>query len=389
MTAVTDSRRAFDQRVISVALLARLAAIAVALAGHVGSELSAPLLGGILTLSAVSFVQLYFPQVRAVMLRHPLTFVLDVLVCLAIVAVLGVESPLVLATFSTALLIGVMFPLRTAIVVAVILVAGYLLALLVGPGGPFGFMTTLGVPTLYCGMVATGAAVQDAYRREVRAARLLAETLQTAATADERARLAREMHDSLGKTLHGVALAAQTLPTWVDRDPELARRHAQLLAEGANQAAVEARSLLNRMRVDQPDRPLAQVLGGECAAWQEQHGVTCAFRAECAVDVATDARYELLAVVGEALENVARHAQARHVDVVLRGDTDGGVTVEVRDDGVGFAPGPDGTGPRGHYGLVGMRERAERVGAALQITSSPGGGTTVSLRIPAEECIGV
>lgn len=385
---MSTSGRAFDQRVIGVALLVRLGAIAVALIGHVGSQLSGPLLAGILVLSLVSFVQLYYPRVQALVLRHPLTFVIDILVCLATITVLGVESPLVLATFSTALLIGVMFPLRTAVVAAVVLVAGYLLAMVLTTGGTHGFMTTLGIPALYVGMVATGIGVRDAHAREVRAHRLLAETRHAAASADERARLAREMHDSLGKTLHGVALAAQTLPTWVDRDPEQARQHAQSLADGANQAAAEARTLLNRMRADQPDRPLAQVLGERCAVWQEHQGIRCDFRAECAVDLATDARYELLAIVGEALENVARHAQASTVEVVLRGDG-GAVTVSVRDDGVGFTPGPAGTGPRGHYGLVGMYERAERIGTVLDVVSEPGAGTTVSVRIPAEEGVGV
>ncbi|MBF0689505.1 MAG: hypothetical protein IR158_17280 [Cellulomonas sp.] len=377
--------RDLPQRVVAAALLVRLGAIAVALVGLTGHELSGNVLICILVLSFTSFVQLYSPSVEAFVARHPLTVILDILLSLGTVAVVGVESPLVLATFSTALVVGLIFDRRVAVAGAVVLVAGYGLVLAADVTASSGFMTTLGVPTLYVALVAIGGVVREAHLRDTAAHRLLSETKRAAAAADERARLAREMHDSLGKTLHGVALAAQTLPSWVDSDPAAARQHAQLLADGAHRAAVEARGLLTRMRADQPDRPLAQVLADLCATWQDETGTPCHFRADGAVDLSTGARYEVLAVVAEALENVRRHARATTVGVVLAAMHDGRMQVEVRDDGVGFTPAPDGAGPRGHYGLVGMRERAQGVGAVLTISSVPGEGTSVIIDVDPEE----
>lgn len=374
-------RRDFDRRVVATALLVRLGAIAVALVGMAGSELAGPVLACILVLSFTTFVQLYSPTVEGFVARHPLAVVLDMVLSLGTVALVGVESPLVLATFSTALIAGVLFQRRVALAAAVVLVAGYVLAMLAHDRTPEGFMTTLGVPTLYVALVAVGSVVRGAHERDVEIQRLLGESRRAAAAADERARLAREMHDSLGKTLHGVALAAQTLPRWVDTDPDTARRQAELLADGANQAAAEARVLLTRMRADQPDRPLVQVLSDLCERWQESTGTPCRFRSACAVDLSTDARYEVIAIVGEALENVRRHAGASAVEVVLAAAGDGAVRVEVRDDGAGFTPGPAGTGPAGHYGLVGMHERADRAGAQLHVASAPGQGTTVSVLV--------
>ncbi len=382
--------RDFDQRVVAVALLVRLGAIAVALVGFAGSALAAPVLLCILVLSVTTFVQLYSPAVEAFVARHPLAVVLDIVLSLGTVALVGVESPLVLATFSTALIAGVVFERRVAALAAVVLVAGYLLAMLSDGQDADGFMTTLGVPTLYVALAAVGSVVRGAHERDVEVQRLLGESRRSAAAADERARLAREMHDSLGKTLHGIALAAQTLPRWVDTDPATARLQADLLAVAADRAATEARELLTRMRADQPDRPLAQVLADLCAAWQERTGTGCEFRATRAVDLSTGARYEVIAIVGEALENVRRHAHAAQVVVSLTGAPDGSVVVEVRDDGVGFVPGDDPAGPHGHYGLVGMRERAHIAGARLHLTSAPGEGTAVTVRIePAKETQGV
>jgi len=172
---------------------------------------------------------------------------------------------------------------------------------------------------------------------------------------------------------------------WVERDPQVALVQAKGLAGGARQAADEARRLLVRMRIDQPDRPLVEVLSGVCAEWQEHKGIPCRFTCAGAVDLSTDARYELLAIVGEALENVARHADASCVDVSLHGGVNGAVLIAVQDDGVGFEPGPDGDGPPGHFGLTGMHERAREVGASLTVSSSVGRGTRILVHYPAAQ----
>lgn len=85
-------------------------------------------------------------------------------------------------------------------------------------------------------------------------------------------------------------------------------------------------------------------------------------------------------MMSEALTNIARHAQARHVWIAVR-EEDAGITLEVRDDGIGFDPaGMDKQG--GHYGLIGLRERARLLGGSLELTSTPGTGTSLCVLLP-------
>lgn len=381
------AERGFAHRIVAIALLVRLVAIMVATFALVGQTMTIPILVSTVALSGSALLVLLYPAVLNVVVRHPLVLVVDMLVTLGVIAVLGVESPFVLATFSTALVIGVLFERRTAVVATVILVAGYFLAARVDVVPERGFMVAFGVPVLYVCLVAIGFVVQAAHEQQVEAAREVALARESAAAADERARLAREMHDSLGKTLHGIALAADALPMWVERDPVAAVAQARGLAGGARQAAEEARALLVRMRVDQLDRPLVEVLAGVCAQWQQEHDVACRFTCAGAVDLSADSRYELLAIVAETLENVARHAHASVVDVALHGGVDGAVVITVQDDGAGFVPRPDGMSPQGHFGITGMQERAREVGASVTVHSAVGRGTRVVVehRCPAPD----
>lgn len=379
--------RDFSGRVVGVALVVRLVAIMVALIGLVGETITGPLLACVLVLSITTFAMLMHAPITEFMIRHPLVLVADILLNLAVVWVLGVESPLVLATFPLALIIGVLAERRVAVVGAAVLCAGYYLVAVTSTAQPDQvdhFMTGVGVPALYASLTAIGVAVRSAHLQQVAVNAALADAQQATAAADERARLAREMHDSVGKTLHGLALGARGLVTWIDRDPVTAQAQATALAEGAEQAAREARALLVRMRRDEPDRPLAEVLGEMCGDWEAVAGVPCTFTAHDAVDLSTSARYDALAIVSEALENVARHAEAGWVRVTLDRDADGDVRLTVADGGRGFAVGADGSGPPGHFGLVGMHERAREIGAELTVSSAPGRGTTVRLVCPVD-----
>lgn len=374
--------RDFSRQLVQISLIVRLLAIMVALLGLVGNTMTATVLAAVVVLSTSGLSVLLSPAVADFVLRHPLVLLVDLLIVLGVVSVLGVESPLVLATFSTALIIGVLFERRVAVLSAIVLVAGYLLVERIWPGDERGFMIALGVPALYVILIAVGLTVRGAHELQLSTSNALAEAEQRAVAADERARLAREMHDSLGKTLHGIALAAEALPMWVERDRDQAVGHARELASAAQQAADEGRRLLVRMRADQPDRPFAEVLTGVCTTWSGQSGVPCRVTVDGVVDLGTDTRYELLAILGEALENISRHAGATSVEVSLQGRADGAARVSVRDDGCGFEPPSDGRSPAGHFGLTGMDERARSVGMTLSLSSQPGRGSVVVVDIP-------
>ena len=200
-----------------------------------------------------------------------------------------------------------------------------------------------------------------------------------AAAAAERARLARDMHDSLAKSLHGVALAAAALPRWVERDARTALDQATVIREAAEQASREARELLVSLRTRR-DVPLVTRLTELVTEFEARTGIRTELEIGSAPELDPDAVHELAQIVGEALENVHRHAGASHVTVGVRdGLLPATVEVAVVDDGGGFDP---TRVPADHFGLVGMRERADGLGGHLDVAAAPGEGTAVTLRIP-------
>jgi signal transduction histidine kinase len=208
---------------------------------------------------------------------------------------------------------------------------------------------------------------------------------QRSAAAAERARLARELHDSVTKTLRGVSFAALALPSSLRRHPSLAEQLAATVSEGATAAATQARELLEGLRMDAPDQGFSETVRDICLRWTDATRIPV-LPAVAVVEPSIEARYELIRILQEALRNVARHAHARQVEVgVELGDA--GVRLWVRDDGVGF-PMPDDTAAlraEGHFGILGMSERARSVHGRLRITSSPGRGTTVEVWAPIGE----
>jgi len=207
-------------------------------------------------------------------------------------------------------------------------------------------------------------------------------TAQRAAAAQERARLARELHDSVAKTLRAVSLAAVALPGSLRRQPALAEQLAGAVSAGAHAASREARDLIDGLRLDVPHEPFRDTLAGILRAWTGRTGVPAHARIDPA-EPSLPVRYELARIAHEALANVERHAGATYVEVDLT-ERDGTLTLAVRDDGRGFTVPRDLTAllHDGHAGLVGMAERARVAGGALAVTSTPGAGTEVRVRVP-------
>jgi signal transduction histidine kinase len=214
-----------------------------------------------------------------------------------------------------------------------------------------------------------------------RSVRLVQEAHREAA-AQERARLARELHDSVAKTLRGMSLAALALPESMRRQPALAEHLADVIARGADAANQEARQLIDGLRLDSPDVDLGLMLRRLCQVWSDETGIV-ATATVAPVEPSPQVRYELTRIVHEALTNVARHSDATRVSVVLtqRGER---LVLTVRDNGQGFDVPTDVNTLQldGHAGLVGMMERARLVGGELAVTSDPGRGTVVRVRMP-------
>jgi signal transduction histidine kinase len=211
-----------------------------------------------------------------------------------------------------------------------------------------------------------------------------------AGAGDERQRMAREIHDTLAQGLTGIITqleAAQQTTHEAERE-----RRIDNSKRLARDSLAEARRSVQALRPQAlEDSRLPDALAEEVARWTATSGVP----AEVAATGDPRALYPevevtLLRVAQEALANVAKHAAAAHAWVTLSYMEDV-VTLDVRDDGSGFAPlgessaGGGGTGGTagGGFGLIAMRQRVNRLAGQLEIESEPGVGTAVSASLPA------
>ena len=315
--------------------------------------------------------------------QHPIVAVGDVLLAAAVTGLVGVDSPLVFVTLSTALIAGVLLPPLAAWLVTGVLVLSYLLAVLPGAAGDAGdaggFVPLLALPATFVVLASLGRVTRSLYDRLLVEQERVLEAQVSAARSAERARLARTMHDSVAKSLHGIALAAAALPRWVDQDGRTAAVQARAVQQAAEQAAAEAREMLVSLRAVAAERPFVQRLADLVDGFGARTGVEVDLRTEGLVDLEDATADEVVHLVGEALENVARHAGASRVLVTVQPEDDGQVVVSVDDDGRGFDP---EAGSPGRFGVLGMRERAEQVGGTLEVRSEPGSGTRVAVRLP-------
>lgn len=373
--------RQFTTSLVRWALAVRVASVLVVLLVPVTEPFSPRVVLAVALLGGWSLVWLA-PKDGTIQVarRHPIVVVGDTLVAVIVTAIVGVDSPLVFATLSTAVVIGVLFRGWTAALLVGVLVAGYLAVALYQTSGPVDrFAYAFILPATYVVLALLGGVTARLHEQVLLEQARLAHASSAAAAAAERARLARDMHDSLAKSLHGVALAAAALPRWVERDPRTAVEQALVIRDAAEQASREARELLVSMRTPRAV-PLLTRLTELVASFEARTGITTTLEACSSPDLTPEALHELSQIVDEALENVHRHAAARTVVVSVRDSLQPGtVEVSVVDDGAGFDPGQV---PADHFGLVGMRERADVLGGRLEVATTPGEGTAVTLRIP-------
>jgi signal transduction histidine kinase len=212
-------------------------------------------------------------------------------------------------------------------------------------------------------------------------AQLLAQARE-AGVLDERARMAREIHDTIAQGLTGIITQLEAADQATDR-PDDRDRHLDNAKRLARESLTEARrSVEASMPSALESGTLQEALTDVAREWSELNAIPVevtvtgeSIRLHPEIEVA------LLRTAQEALANVARHASAGRAWITLSfmGDV---VTLDVRDDGVGFTvPDPDARGAG--FGLHGMRQRVSRVAGSLAIESEPGGGTAVSARVPA------
>ncbi|SEF12592.1 GAF domain-containing sensor histidine kinase [Streptomyces sp. Ag109_O5-10] len=199
--------------------------------------------------------------------------------------------------------------------------------------------------------------------------------------AEERSRLAHELHDAVSQKLFSLRLTAQAAAALVDRDPSRAKGELQQVAVLAAEAVDELRAAVVELRPAALDEDgLLATLRTQVQVLDRAHTARVTFAAAGFRALPAAQEEALLRVAQEALHNALRHSGAEHVDVTVnrRG---GGAVLRVTDDGSGFDPHLTRRAGR-HLGLVSMRDRASGVGGTLTVESAPGKGTTIEMEVP-------
>ena len=210
----------------------------------------------------------------------------------------------------------------------------------------------------------------------------LVASAQEKAAQEERQRLARELHDSVSQALYGIALGARTARESIGKDSADAERIDQPLAyvlQLAEAGLADMRALIFELRPQAlAEEGLVAALGKQLAAFRVRHGVQTRAVLGNEPAGAFKVKQTLYRIAQEALQNAAKHAEAKNVLVRLDASPTA-LTLEVADDGVGFDP---GASYPGHLGLRSMRERVSELGGTLEIHSAPGEGTRIVARAP-------
>jgi signal transduction histidine kinase len=201
------------------------------------------------------------------------------------------------------------------------------------------------------------------------------------AQEEERQRIARELHDQLGQQMTALRLTLETLRPLALERSEL-RTHIESLQELSKQIDQDIAFRVWELR--------PAMLGGVdleaglrqyATSWSKRFGIRTELHlTRPTADLAPELETTIYRFAQEALNNVAKHARASRVDIVME-HTQAHLSFIVEDDGIGFDPSRT-QNPGEGLGLIGMRERAALAGADVHIESAPGKGTTVLLRIP-------
>ncbi|MCB5181187.1 GAF domain-containing sensor histidine kinase [Streptomyces antimicrobicus] len=199
--------------------------------------------------------------------------------------------------------------------------------------------------------------------------------------AEERSRLAHELHDAVAQKLFSLRLTAQAAAALVTRDPDRAKDELQQVAALAAEAADELRAAVVELRPAALDEDgLVATLRNQVQVLDRAHTARVTFTCDGVRALPAAQEEALLRVAQEALHNALRHSGASRVDVTLTRH-DGPVVMRVRDDGRGFDPESVRRAGR-HLGLVSMRDRAAGAGGRLTVDSAPGEGTTIEMELP-------
>jgi two-component system, NarL family, sensor histidine kinase YdfH len=256
-------------------------------------------------------------------------------------------------------------------------------------GGALFWLLTIIPVVLFVGMYVTLYLRQAEAREKAQA---LAEQLESAnqqltkyaadvedlTIANERQRMARELHDTLSQGLAGLILQLEAA------DAHLANNHREKAQAIIANAMVQARATLANARraIDDLRQPhtdnLDSALRMEVSRFMSATGIPVELHSDPTPPLPEPVKETVIRTTAEALTNIAHHARAQHVEVDVQVKEEE-LSITVKDDGVGFDP---SSIPSGHYGLLGIQERVRLVNGSFEIKSEPNMGTTLTIHVP-------
>jgi signal transduction histidine kinase/ligand-binding sensor domain-containing protein len=200
------------------------------------------------------------------------------------------------------------------------------------------------------------------------------------AVLGERNRIAREIHDTLAQGYVGISVQLEVLAELLrHRKVEAATQQLDAARSFVREGLADARQSIWVLRSQDTDEKTLPVKLRRAAELAGGHGLESSFAIFGAYrPLPAEMEREFLRIAQEAIHNVKKHAGAKHLSVQLQ-YRPGEIVLEVTDDGCGFAPAGGPESLQGHYGLTGMKERAEAIGATLEVNSAPGAGTRIRL----------
>ncbi len=200
---------------------------------------------------------------------------------------------------------------------------------------------------------------------------------------NERQRMARELHDTLAQGLAGIILQLEAADSHltsgkIDRAQTIIRQ----AMTRARAALAESRQVIDHLRKDTSSSPddLAKAIDEEVEHFSTSTGIPVMVQLDAETFIPIPLRDCACRAVAEALLNIARHAEASQVWINLVASTNR-LRIEIRDNGAGFDP-ANQIGQVGHYGLLGLRERARLLGGTLEVNSAPQLGTSIHVCLP-------
>ena len=228
-------------------------------------------------------------------------------------------------------------------------------------------------PSVYTSWVFTGDVLQLGTYGLILAGALreIARYQRTAATAavlEERGRIARDLHDGLAQDLAYIRMQGHRLAAHDERGAKI--------AAAAEDALIHSRGMIANLTAG--DARLGGAVVSLSRALAGRHGIELVLDVDEQLDARAAERDDLLRIISEAISNAVRHGEASQISIRLARGDEVGLRLTISDDGAGFDPLEAGDG-NGGLGLRGMRERAERMGGRLEVSSSPGTGTTLEV----------